>query len=148
MPILLCPVLQVLHIETSMFESFMKRVEPKDSAALQQNQQNQQSAQDATPRTFRKRSRSRGQSLDKVRINGSCWNLCVPLLYGTYFGCQELPSPALSYKFYPAKPIIFTSGKRKLILSFYDYREKDASKICAYVKVPFYKNKSFVFSRM
>ena len=55
---------EVLNIETSMFESFLKRVDPKD-LVLQQTGVSQQPALENTQRTFRKRSRSRGQSLDK-----------------------------------------------------------------------------------
>jgi len=56
---------EVLGIETKMFESFLKRVDPKD-LSLQQAHVSQQPAVEATQRaTFRKRSRSRGQSLDK-----------------------------------------------------------------------------------
>jgi len=55
---------EVLGIETNMFESFLKRVDPKD-LTLQQNTLNQQPTLETTQRTFRKRSRSRGQSLDK-----------------------------------------------------------------------------------
>jgi len=71
---------EALQIETNMFESFLRRVEPKDSslqtinsasqgvgAALesstQQQTQHQQQQQQRT--SFRKRSRSRGQSMDK-----------------------------------------------------------------------------------
>jgi len=54
---------EVLNIETKMFQSFLKRVDPKD-LALQQTGVSQQPTVETT-RTFRKRSRSRGQSLDK-----------------------------------------------------------------------------------
>jgi len=54
----------VLKLETKMFESYLKRVDPKD-LDLQQAGASQQPAPEPTQRTFRKRSRSRGQSMDR-----------------------------------------------------------------------------------
>lgn len=60
---------EALAIETNMFESFLKRVDPKD-ATLQQNPLLPQQTLETTQRTFRKRSRSRGQSVDKnLKLN-------------------------------------------------------------------------------
>lgn len=54
----------VLMLETKMFESYLKRVDPKD-LDLQQPGSTQQATPEPTQRTFRKRSRSRGHSIDK-----------------------------------------------------------------------------------
>jgi len=55
---------EVLTIETKMFESFLKRVDPKD-LALQQTGNTQQGPPESSQRTFRKRSKSRGHSIDR-----------------------------------------------------------------------------------
>ena len=56
---------EVLHIETTMFESFLKRVEPKDST-LQQNTS-------ALPATHEVSVKGLRVSLRKVSRAFSCW---------------------------------------------------------------------------
>eukprot|EP00794_Sanderia_malayensis_P019227 gene19227-21154_t len=55
---------EVLKIETKMFEKYLKRVDPKD-VILQNISAQASHAPENVSRTFRKRSRSRGHSLDR-----------------------------------------------------------------------------------
>lgn len=61
-----CRANDILKTETQMFESFLKRVDPKD-LGLQSggNQQHPVPPEQPSSRSFRKRSRSRGSSVDR-----------------------------------------------------------------------------------
>lgn len=56
---------EVLKNETTMFEKFLKRVDPKDLSLTTTATVLPQTSHDVTPRSFRKRSRSRGPSIDR-----------------------------------------------------------------------------------